>query len=123
MSGNFVVRNTQHVAAVQRALCQEKFRKALVKALPHNLLHQPHHLGKPGGHQLIGVIRHSKRTVGKPFVYVRGNYPQLRVLLRLHGNVKLNVLHNAGGGKQAHVPLEQAVDGDLLPLVGENERT
>ena len=42
--------------AVSYTHLQQKRGQPLVKALPHDLLHEPHDLGEPGGHDLIGKI-------------------------------------------------------------------
>ena len=52
---------------------------------------------------------------------IRGNNPQLRILFRRDGHIKLDGTQDAGGGKQADIPVEQPVEGDLPPLFGEDE--
>ena len=46
--------------------------------------------------------------------------PQAGILLRFNGHIELNGAHDAGGRKQAHIPVEQPVKGNLPPLVGED---
>ncbi|MPN53702.1 hypothetical protein SDC9_201368 [bioreactor metagenome] len=46
------------------------------------------------------------------------NQPDLGVFLRFNRYFKANAGHHARGGKQADVPLKQAIERNLLALVG-----
>ena len=120
MIGNGLMGDLQHAAPLDGSLLQQKGRHPLVQALPHDLLHQPHDLGEPAGHQLVGVVGHRRRRLHDVLVDLRGNDPEVRVLLRLDGDLKLDGAHDAGRREQAQIPVEQAVNGDLPPLVRED---
>ena len=107
-------------AALNCGLLQEERRDALIEALPQNLLDEPHHIGKSGGHELVGIVCHRRGLLHQAPVDLRGNDPELRVLFRLDDHLKLNGAYHAGGGEKAHVPVKQPVEGDLPPLLRKN---
>ena len=78
------------------------------------MIEQPHHLREPGGHQLVGKVRHRQGFLHQRLVH-RGGYDQkIGVGFGLHLHVELHAAEDAGGGKQADIPLEQAGQGDFL---------
>lgn len=101
---------------------QQKTCHPLVKALPHNLLDQPHHVGEAGGHQLVGVVGQRSGFLHNALIDFRRDDPQVGILLRFNDDVKLDRPHHAGGGEQADVPVKQPVNGDLPALVREDVR-
>ena len=68
---------------------------------------------------MIGEVGHRYRALHQGAVYRGGEEQGPGVLPGLHHNVELNVPHGAGGGEEAQVPREEAVEGELLPLIGE----
>ena len=100
---------------------QQKGSQALVKALPQDLLNEPHHLGKPCRHNLVGKVRQWRGGFHDPLVDFGGNHPERGILFRLDGDVKLDGPHHAGGGEQAQVALEKPVQGYLPPLGGQHK--
>ena len=104
-------------ANLDRGLLQQKGGQPLVQAFPHGLLHQPHDVGKPAGHQLVGVVGHRGGLLHQALVDLCGDHPKFRVFLRRDRHLKLDGTHHAGGGKKAHIPVKQAVDGDLPALL------
>ena len=120
MVGNGLVGDFQLIRPLNGRLLQQEGRQPFVQALPHDLLHQPHDLGESAGHQLIGVVGHGGGLLHEALIDLRGDDPELGVLLRLNGHLELDGAHHAGGGKEAHIPVKQAVEGDLPPLVRED---
>ena len=116
--GDGLVGDIQPAGTLNHRFFQEKGGHPPVHTLPHDLLHEPHDLGKPGGHDLVGVVGGGGGLLQEPPVKLRGNHPERRVLLRLNGDVKLCAPQDAGGGKQADIPVKQAVDSNLPALVG-----
>ena len=117
MSGNIFVGDLQLPASLDGRFLQQKSGDALIKALPHNLLDQPHHVGKPGGHQLVGIVRHRRGFLHQALIDLRGDDPEFGILLRFDRHIKLDGVQHTGSGKQAHVPVKQPVDRDLPPLI------
>ena len=120
MVGDGLVGEPQFLCPLDARLLQQKRRYPLVQALPHDLLDEPHDLRKAGGHQFVGVVGHRRRLLHDPPVYLRRDDPEVRVLLCLNGHLKLDGPHDAGGGEQAHIHIEQPVEGDLTPLLREH---
>ena len=106
--------------AFQGGLLQQKGGQTLVKALPHDLFHPPHHLGEAGGHDVVGEIGDRCGLLHHLLVDLRGDNPKLRLLLCLNDDLELNAPHDAGSGKQADVPLKQTVKRHFPSLVREN---
>ena len=50
MVGDVLVGELQLTGPLDGGLLQQKGGQALVQALPHDLLHQPHDFGEPAGH-------------------------------------------------------------------------
>ncbi len=107
----------QPVRALDGEFLQEESGHSLVHALPHNLFHQPHDLGKPGGHDLVGVVRQGSGPFHNTPIRLCGDDPEASVLLRLNGDVKLCAPQHTGGGKQTDILVKQAIDCDLTSLV------
>ncbi len=120
MPRNGLVCNFQRVAVLDRGFFQEKGGDAFVETLPHDLLNQPHHVGKSGGHQFIGVVRYRCGFSHNALIDLYGNDPKVGVLFGFDGDVKLNGAHHAGCGKQTHIPIKQTVNGDLPSFIGED---
>ena len=119
MVGYFFVGDAEHQAAAQVAFFQQKRCQAPVEAFPHYLLHQPHNVGEAAGYQLICIACHGQTFFHQIFEQAGGQNGQLAVFFCLDDNVKLHVGHNAGRRKQAYIPLEQAIQGDLSALTGQ----
>lgn len=116
MPGDHFVGDFQRVAAFQSAFLQKEGCKALVKALPEHLLHEPHDLRQAAGHDLAGIVGKGSGVLHDPLVNL-GRYDQkIGVLFRFDGEFKLNAGHHAGGGEQADIHVEKTVDGDLPAL-------
>ena len=115
------MRGLQRPAPLYGGFLQQKRGQAPVQALPHDLLDQPHHIGKPGRHQLVGEVGRRCGFLHDPAVHFRGDDPELGVLFRFDRHLKLGRAHHAGGGKQADIPVEQPVEGDLPPFVRKDE--
>ena len=55
MGGDFFVGDFQNGGIFQLLLFQQEGGQPLVKALPHNLLHQPHQVGEVAADEVAGV--------------------------------------------------------------------
>ena len=117
MVGDGLVGDFQCTASLDGGLFQEERRQAPVQALPHDLFHQPHHIRKAGGHQLIGIICRRCGFFQDAFVHLGGHHPEFRVLFRRDRHVELDGAQHAGGREQAHIQFEQAVERDLAAFV------
>ena len=115
--GDGLVGKAQHRRALNGGLLQQEGGHPLVQALPQDLFHQPHDLREPGRHHFVRVIRHGGGLLHQPFIYLGGNDPDFCILFRLYGHRKLKAAHDAGSGKQAHVPVKQAVNRDFPPFL------
>ena len=93
----------------QGTLFQQKSGQTFVQALPHDLLHQPHDLRKTAADQLIGEIGYGSGLLHKFLEDAGWDNPHLAVLLRSDHYFKLDIGHDTGGGKQAHIPVKQTV--------------
>ena len=110
----------QLIAALQPRLVQQERRQPLVKAFPHDLLHQPHDLGKPAGHDLIGIVGQGSGRLHHALINFRGDQPKVGIPLGFYGDVKLDAVHHAGGRKQTDIHFKQPVKGDFPSLFREN---
>ena len=119
MIGNGLMCDAQFIAPLNSGLFQQKSRYPLIHMLPHDLLYQPHDLGEPACHQLVGIVGDRGGYLHDTLVGLCRDYPEFRIFLGLDGNFKLDRAHHAGGREQAEVPVEQAVKGDLPALFGE----
>ena len=120
MVGDFLVGQIQRLAALQGALLQQELGQPLVEPLPHDLLHQPHDLGKPAGHDLVGIVGQRGRLGHQSLKPVRRHQEKLGVLFRLNGDIELDAPHHARGREQTDVPGEQPVNGDF-PALGREQ--
>lgn len=98
-----------------RHFLQQECGYTLVETLPHDLLHEPHDIGEARGHQFVGIVGNRRRSFHDALINFGRYYPKVSVLFRLNGHFELNGTHDTGGGKQAHIPVKQTVDGDLAP--------
>ena len=119
MVGDALVGNVQSRAFLHCRFLQKESSQPLVKAFPHDLLHQPHEIGQMVGDQVVGVVCHGDGLVHQVFVQAGRNDPKLRILLRLDEDVVVHAGHDAGCGKQANIHFKKTAQGDLPPLVAE----
>ena len=120
MVGDLFVGNLQDIGFFQAAFLYEKVGQTLVEALPHDLFHQPHDFGEPGGHQLVGVAGYGDGGFHQLPVDLRRDDPDLGVLFCLDGQIKLQTVQHTGGGKQADIHLKETVEGNLPSFVRDN---
>ena len=118
MVGNFFVGDFQNGSSLQLGFFQQKGGQSLVEAFPHNLLHEPHYLGKAAADQLIGIVGHNGGLLHHCFEQAGRENPECTVLFCFHNDFKLNIGHNAGCGEQADIPLKQSVQRNLPAFAG-----
>ena len=117
MVGDGFMGELQLPASLNGGLLQQKSRDALIQTFPHDLFDEPHHIGKPRRHQLVGIVRHRRGFLHHALIDFCRDHPELRILFRFDRHIKLDGTQHAGCGKQAHIPVKQSVDGDLPPLL------
>ena len=56
MVGDGLMGNFQSIGPLDGCFFQKECGNTLIKAFPHDLLHEPHYIGETARHQLIGII-------------------------------------------------------------------
>lgn len=88
------------------ALLDQQF-PAGIEPFVKDLVQEPHHIGKTGGHHFAGIVGHRGGLVHQILIDLRGDLDDLSVPLGLDNDFKLDAAHHAGGGKQTDIPLQQ----------------
>ena len=115
-----LMREPKLLRIIQPALFQEESSQTRVQPFIENLVEQPHHIGKARGHQFVRIIRHRGGLQHQRLIRLCGDVQHLALPFGGNRDIKLDAVHHAGGGKQAHIALQQAVKRDLPTFVGDD---
>ena len=117
--GQLLVGHADGVGAGARRLGEKELRQPPVKSLEQDLLHRPHHVGKPLGRQLVEKAAHRKILLGQRGDKSGGDDEHLRLLLGGHLGIKGDLADDAGRRQDAQLAGVQPEQRHLPPLVGE----
>ena len=108
------------IGAVFRAFVEKEDREALVHTHKEDLLHYPHNVRESRERALKREDLCLGHTACEVFVGATADDDAFAVLLGVNENVECDRLKHAGSRENAHLAGEDAVEGDLLAVLGEN---
>ena len=100
-------------------LVGQKNGKPPISAHEQNLLHRPHGIGKALCRHLVGVAAHIDVFLHQLPEDARADAQRFGVLLGIDVEVDVHRVHHAGGGQNAHLPAEQAVQRHVPAVLGQ----
>ena len=118
MVGDFFMGDLQRLSPLQGAFLQKEGSQAFVEALPHDLLHQPHHIGEPAADELVCIIGNHSGFFHQILEQAGGKDPHFGILFCFDDHFELNIGHDAGGREQADIVVKEPVQRDLPAFAG-----
>ena len=94
-------------------LLHQKGSQTPVQPPEEDLLHGPHHVGKPRRCLLIEKAAYRKLPLTERRDHARGNNEKRGIFCRRHVRLKCDLADDAGGGKYAAVPCVKPEQRDL----------